>query len=223
MRVEKISDNQIKFFFTENDLIERNTSIHELSYGSDKAQSLFKEILERANIDYDFQVNYEAPLVIETVPMSRDGLMIIVTKITGQSSMESSLGHLPFFSKNKNLQKPVPSNSGTKANEAQNKNSIGYFRDCVYEFESLDNVASACGRAFNSYIGRNSLFKYLKKYYLVIDNESPGLELNVMKEVVLLEYGSRIYNRNFTKQFLFEHGEIILAENAINALISHLQ
>lgn len=48
MRIEKISENQIKFLLSKADLTERDIKITELAYGSEKTQELFREMMEQA-------------------------------------------------------------------------------------------------------------------------------------------------------------------------------
>ena len=42
MKIEKVSEKQIRCTLTKNDLISRNLKISELAYGTDKAKNLFR-------------------------------------------------------------------------------------------------------------------------------------------------------------------------------------
>ena len=48
LKIEKISENQIKVFLDKADLKERNIKLTELAYGSEKTQALFREMMEQA-------------------------------------------------------------------------------------------------------------------------------------------------------------------------------
>ena len=43
MKIERISDNQIRCTLNKNDLLDRELRISELAYGTEKAKALFKE------------------------------------------------------------------------------------------------------------------------------------------------------------------------------------
>ena len=49
MKIEKVNDNQIRCTLTREDLEDRHIKISELAYGSAKAKSLFKDMVEQAN------------------------------------------------------------------------------------------------------------------------------------------------------------------------------
>lgn len=48
MKIEKVNDNQIRCTLTREDLEDRHIKISELAYGSAKAKSLFKDMVEQA-------------------------------------------------------------------------------------------------------------------------------------------------------------------------------
>ncbi|MFW5645973.1 MAG: adaptor protein MecA, partial [Acetivibrio ethanolgignens] len=43
MKIEKISDNQIRCTLSKKDLLERELRISELAYGTEKAKALFRD------------------------------------------------------------------------------------------------------------------------------------------------------------------------------------
>jgi len=222
MKIEKISNNEIKFTLTESDLNERNMRLHELSYGSEKTQELFREIMERAAIECDFHTTHETPLIIEAIPVARDSIMIIVTKVAGQEDLEDRFGGYPPIlgnyknvsrAKQKKKQPFMPDNSASFGNKKSPKHII-------FEFASLDNMRDACVRIFGTYIGSNALYKYAGKYYLVIENEQT--KISVGQENVLKEYGSRFSHLEISKTFLLEHGETVVESDAVNVISSLL-
>ena len=80
MKIERISENQIRCTLSKNDLIERQLKISELAYGSDKAKELFRDMMQQANIDFGFEAE-DIPLMIEAIPTSRDSLVLVITKV----------------------------------------------------------------------------------------------------------------------------------------------
>ena len=80
MKIEKISDTQIKVTLNHSDLMDRDLKLSELAYGSQKAQALFKDMMAKANEEFGFETD-NVPLMIEAVPLSTDSIMIVVTKV----------------------------------------------------------------------------------------------------------------------------------------------
>lgn len=80
MKIERISDNQIRCTLSKHDLMERQLKLSELAYGSDKAKELFRDMMEQANIDLGFEAD-DIPLMIEAIPTSRDSIILVITKV----------------------------------------------------------------------------------------------------------------------------------------------
>ena len=80
MKIEKINENQIRCTLSKEDLEQRNIRLSEFAYGTPRARSLFKEMMRWASYKFGFEVE-DIPLVIEAVPVSSDGIILIVTKI----------------------------------------------------------------------------------------------------------------------------------------------
>ncbi len=80
MRIEKINENQIRCTLSREDLEQRNIRLSEFAYGTPKARTLFKEMMRWASYKFGFEAE-DIPLVIEAVPVSSDGIILIVTKI----------------------------------------------------------------------------------------------------------------------------------------------
>ena len=55
MKIEKINDNQIRCTLTHADLAARNLKISELAYGTEKAKSLFRDMMQQASFDFGFE------------------------------------------------------------------------------------------------------------------------------------------------------------------------
>ena len=51
MKIEKINENQIRCTLTKTDLADRELKISELAYGSEKAKTLFKDMMEMASYE----------------------------------------------------------------------------------------------------------------------------------------------------------------------------
>jgi adapter protein MecA 1/2 len=80
VKIERISDNQIRCTLNKHDLVERQLKLSELAYGTEKARELFRDMMEQANIDFGFDAD-DIPLMIEAIPTSRDSIVLVVTKV----------------------------------------------------------------------------------------------------------------------------------------------
>lgn len=224
MKIERISDNQIKFILTEGDLSERNIRMHELSYGSEKTQELFREIMERATIECDFHTTHETPLIIEAIPVSRDGIMIIITKVASHEDLEDRFGYPPVLGNYKNVsrakqKKKQPKVPGSDTGEADTKDSGPLSNQVIFRFDSLEDVTNACARISGFYIG-SALFKYLGRFYLVVENGN--IKPADARENILKEYSQKFSSLEISKLFLMEHGEIIIEKNAVDVISAYL-
>lgn len=83
MKLTRINDNQIKVVLTRQDLAARNIKLSEFAYGSAKAKDLFNELVIKANAELDFNVENDAPLMVEAIPMGAGevSLMLLISKM----------------------------------------------------------------------------------------------------------------------------------------------
>ena len=88
MRIEKVSDNQIRCILTREDLARRHMKLNELAYGSDKARLLFRDMMQQAAYQYSFEAE-DIPLMIEAVPLPSDSIALIVTKVENPEELDT--------------------------------------------------------------------------------------------------------------------------------------
>lgn len=87
MRIERISDNQIRCILSKRDLSERHLKISELAYGSDRAKELFRDMMEQAHMDFGFDAD-DIPLMIEAIPTSKESIILVITKVEDPDEFE---------------------------------------------------------------------------------------------------------------------------------------
>lgn len=87
VKIERISENQIRCTLSKHDLMERQLKISELAYGSDKAKELFRDMMEQANIDLGFEAD-DIPLMIEAIPTSRESIVLVITKVDNPDELD---------------------------------------------------------------------------------------------------------------------------------------
>ncbi|MEG1803265.1 MAG: adaptor protein MecA [Lachnospiraceae bacterium] len=80
MRIEKVNDNQIRCTLTKEDLADRQLKLSELAYGTEKAKSLFRDMMQQAAYEFGFEAE-NIPLMIEAIPLSTDTIILIITKV----------------------------------------------------------------------------------------------------------------------------------------------
>lgn len=80
MKIEKVNDNQIRCTLTREDLDNRQLKLSELAYGTEKAKSLFREMMQQASYEFGFEAE-DIPLMIEAIPLSSDTIILIITKV----------------------------------------------------------------------------------------------------------------------------------------------
>ena len=88
MKIEKISDNQIRCTLNSSDLTDRQLNLGELAYGSDKARRLFREMMQQAFNDFGFEAE-DNPLMVEAIPLSNDSIMLIITKVDDPEELDT--------------------------------------------------------------------------------------------------------------------------------------
>lgn len=88
MKIERLSENQIRCTLNKTDLNEKQLKISELAYGSPKAKELFKDMMQQASVELGFEVD-DTPLMIEAIPVSSDCLILIVTKVEDPEELDT--------------------------------------------------------------------------------------------------------------------------------------
>ncbi len=80
MKIEKVSDTQIRCTLTKEDLADRHLKISELAYGTEKAKNLFRDMMQQASYEFGFEAD-DIPLMIEAIPVSSDTIILLITKV----------------------------------------------------------------------------------------------------------------------------------------------
>ena len=88
MKIEKLNDNQIRCTLTSEDLAARQLKLSELAYGSEKAKSLFREMMMQAHAEYGFEAD-NIPIMIEAIPTTPDTIVLIITKVENPEELDT--------------------------------------------------------------------------------------------------------------------------------------
>lgn len=88
MKIEKVNDNQIRCTLTKADLIDRELKISELAYGTEKAKSLFRDMMQQASYEFGFEAE-NIPLMIEAIPLNSECIVLIITKVEDPEELDT--------------------------------------------------------------------------------------------------------------------------------------
>ena len=197
MRIEKISETQVKFILSKSDLDERDIKMSELAYGSEKTHRLFQEMMRQAHTECNFESD-NTPLMVEAMPVGTSHVVIVVTKI---ANAPGCIHAVPV---------PVPAPSSQKENLA------------IFSFSHLDEAIDASKRLDSYFMGQSRLYKCNGRYFLVIEEEPDTFYAMAEYRLALHEYGERHFATEISEYYLMEHGEPIISCQAIEKLAMYL-
>ena len=236
MKIEKISDNQIRCTLTKEDLDSHQIRISELAYGTDKAKKLFREMMQQAQIEFGFEAD-NIPLMIEAIPVNGESVILIVTKVEDPEELDTRFSKFSPYKKTKQdtlhfdgadniidifqklyeeTQKAASPGASRTSRSTEASESVSNTRKVsvnlirLYTFHTLDDVIAAAHGLDGFYKGINTLYKDENSLYQLIVHQSSctAEEFNKVCNI-LSEYGS---GRAFTaagEAHLKEHGELI--------------
>ncbi|MDE6959887.1 MAG: adaptor protein MecA, partial [Lachnospiraceae bacterium] len=88
MKIEKINENKIRCILTRDDLEIRHIKLSEIAYGSEKARSLFRDMMEQASHQFGFEAD-NIPLMIEAIPMPNECIILDITKVSDPEELDT--------------------------------------------------------------------------------------------------------------------------------------
>lgn len=88
MKIEKVNEHQIRCTLTREDLANRELKISELAYGTEKAKSLFRDMMQQAAFECGFEAE-DIPLMIEAIPLNSECIVLIVTKVEDPEELDT--------------------------------------------------------------------------------------------------------------------------------------
>lgn len=244
MKIEKLNDNQIRCTLTKDDLADRQIKLSELAYGSEKAKSLFRDMMLQASAEFGFEAN-DIPLMIEAIPMPNECVVLIITKVSDPEELDTRFSK--FSSANADTLDSVAESKKTAAPEGADE-ILDLFKQMVehhikgtpgekkeektvhvssdieltrlYRFDDLDSLIDAAHVLKNFYQGENRLYKNsARKVYYLILNKSAHTPEDFNKICnILTEYGT---NEAYTKSmeaYMAEHYNLVFKKDALQKL-----
>lgn len=235
MKIERLSDSQIRCILSEMDLNERSLNLSELAYGSDKARRLFREMVQKASAEVGFDAE-DIPLMIEAIPLSNRSVMLVITKVDDPEEIDTRFsrfapspeGEFPelgadSFDAGLEGASPSAAKNRTTAPEAASEEppeTTPQERIRIYIFQTLDRVIDAAKAADAGSSLRSTLYKNPQNgnYYLVLSDQGGDPEVFSSVCNFLSEYGMRARQNYSSESYYQEHFDVILKENALDSL-----
>ena len=88
MKIEKVNDHQIRCTLTKADLADRELKISELADGTEKAKTLFRDMMQQASFEFGFEAE-DIPLMIEAIPLNSECIVLIITKVEDPEELDT--------------------------------------------------------------------------------------------------------------------------------------
>ena len=209
----------------------------ELAYGSDKAKDLFRDMMEKANDEYGFEAD-NIPLMIEAIPMSGECIVLVITKVEDpeeldtrfskfapdidESEEDSSDESTTDFAEDivnisdlfKKFKEAVTPKEEPKAPAG------GSFRGMAFSFERIKDLMDISVGASYLFSGTSALYKSLDndEYMLTISRGNMDVTDFVQVCNMFSEFGAPTKGKSISENYLKEHYDTIIKEDAINVL-----
>ena len=230
MKIEKLNDNQIRCTLTRADLADRELKLSELVTGTEKAKSLFHDMMQQASAEFGFEAE-DMPLMIEAVPASSDSIVLIITKVDEPEELDhkfskfgtthnvlDKLEGADEFLDLVNKVKDAVSETVKQVTQKEEEPNLPKIR--LFSFSTLDCVITASRILENLYQGANTLYKDSPNdvYILALtQSKHSTYEFNKFCNM-LSEYGCLEIATPTILAYLEEHCEIIISANAVQQL-----
>ena len=248
MKIEKVNDHQIRCTLTKADLADRELKISELAYGTEKAKSLFRDMMQQASAQFGFEAE-DIPLMIEAIPLNSDCIVLIITKVEDPEELDTRFSRfapsihdddslddmiqdltegadevLDLFKRihgdrsSKKENHPDTARKEAEKTPSGTKEQLSLTR--VFSFGSLGNVLRLSNVLKGFYQGESFLYKdtAADRYILQINNASHTPDDFNRICNCLSEYGHPEKMIPGGESYWQEHCELILGGNALETL-----
>ena len=238
MKIEKVNENQIRCTLTREDLAVRNLKISELAYGTEKAKTLFREMMQQANYEFGFEAE-DIPLMIEAIPLNAECLVLLITKVEDPEELDTRFSKFAPIShdEEEDLEEDAPKevrdlfrritggreSADPNTSPSDSPDSRQFMR--IFRISAMNRVIDVCKLIVLSYRGDSSLYRDKKKgeYLLLLDGRAQYVSEEQQAEFdhlcnTVSEYGSRLY-MDLADRDLYPAGcETLIAAGAVEAL-----
>lgn len=240
MKIEKVNENQIRCTLTREDLASRELKISELAYGTEKAKTLFRDMMRQANFEFGFEAE-DIPLMIEAIPLNAECIVLIITKVDDPEELDTRFSRfapsvtdelndsdddlnspaddvLDLFRRLQTDQEDGAASPDTAKDTDSDSNPPLCTR--VFLFESLPRIMEAAAIIAPHYNGTSTLYKEESsgKYLLLLVQGDAARDVFDRSCNIVSEYGMLQHPTHYNGTFLAEHYETLIRDNAVQSL-----
>ncbi|MBR1478764.1 MAG: adaptor protein MecA [Lachnospiraceae bacterium] len=237
MKIEKLSDKQIRCTLTRDDLIDRRIKLSELAYGTEKAKALFRELIQQANFEFGFEAE-DIPLMVEAIPLSSESLILIVTKVDDPDELDTRFSRFTGYDGDDDFDDDdFDDEDGDdevmdlfrrfKGNDAQDaakqrldSDADNDFRTFVFEMPTLQQVMEIAKVVSSYYKGESVLYKDNRYDVYILALSQNGTDRNAFERVcnTVSEYGKIRRTEEATLSYMNEHFDVLVSKDALKKL-----
>ena len=206
MKIEKINENKIRCFLTRDDLENRHIKLSEIAYGTEKARSLFRDMMEQASSQFGFEAD-NIPLMVEAIPMSNECIILDITKVADPEELDTRFSRF--------------SPASPDLLDDSQKDMIPDGADEVLDlFHRMNPILDVARILSGHYHGENSLYKNPETgdYYLLVSkSDHKPEEFNKVCNI-LSEYGTSAKYSPSGEAYMKEHYTLLMEHCALQQL-----
>jgi len=242
MKIEKINDNQIKCTLTRSDLASHQLRLSEIAYGTEKANGLFRDMMDQANLEFGFDTA-DLPIMIEAIPVSMDCIILMITKVEDPEEVNprypglSVLDDLWGGNGSDSMSGPDSDIDSGEYPDNMFLNLESMFKDphpvrpvhtprqrpgsvCLLSFDSLEHVMMYARQIKDCTLTDSSLYKSSTSYYLILRFSLENSSDYAYASTAALEFGFTETATAGRLAYIQEHEEPILTGDAVALLAS---
>lgn len=205
MRIEKLTENKIRFILNMDDLKAKNIDFHSFMSNSIESQDLFLDMLEQAEEEIGFKTdNYK--LIIEAVATSDGNFILTVTRIA----------------------EDIP-DKGKIINQKAN-NTLPSKALSIYSFKSFDDFSKFCtyistilSPTVNSRLKNSSLYLLDSTYYFILKNIRMNIKDYNCFCSAIAEFATHIKNADLIERKIKEYGKLIIENSAVSTSLKYFK
>lgn len=239
MKIEKINDNQIKCTLTRSDLASRQLRISEIAYGTEKANGLFRDMMDQASMELGLEFN-DFPVSIEAIPVSMDCIILMITKLEEPEEIDTAVDFSglavlkELFNRDpRDFTDSLPFTEDTFPEDLSSDSflSLEHFQhdprrrketgnDCLFSFPDLETAAQFARQVSGIVFLQSSLYKASdgSRYYLYLVFPASNSGDYAYTSTVALEFGVQEPSVPSRMACIREHSELLLKDDAVQKL-----
>lgn len=189
MKIELLDDKTVKVLLSKLDMYNLNLTYDEMDYKSPGTKKVLMQLLDEVKKQIKVDMT-KGKLFIEAFPYADGGCILYVNLLDGTELSSPSM----------------------------KKKKTGFDTPIICCLEGINDLSALAIRLasdFSHMILKSTLYLMNKKYYLVLYTYC---KMDSKISAIISEYGKLFGKGAVTAAIIFEHGELIIAENAINLL-----